>query len=130
MKINFLPVGHTHEDIDQLFSELRQNGCESLPSTRIRISRADITLITLGLLKAIEKSSTPNPKAVLLEGIWDIKGLLGSHVASMANHSKYLNFKFVNSSGKAEMFYRRFSDHPWEPKKKGLNLLSVRIRYH
>ena len=33
--MNFLPVGHTHEDIDQLFSKIsetiRHNGCESLP---------------------------------------------------------------------------------------------------
>jgi len=35
IQINFLPVGHTHEDIDQLFSsvarEIRQAGCDSIP---------------------------------------------------------------------------------------------------
>lgn len=35
VQINFLPVGHTHEDIDQLFSkignEIRRTGCESIP---------------------------------------------------------------------------------------------------
>ena len=35
VQINFLPVGHTHEDIDQVFSRvsdnLRQSGCESIP---------------------------------------------------------------------------------------------------
>ena len=35
VQINFLPVGHTHEDIDQPFSkigaEIRHSGCESLP---------------------------------------------------------------------------------------------------
>ena len=34
VKVNFLPVGHTHEDIDQLFSkistEIRRAGSESL----------------------------------------------------------------------------------------------------
>jgi len=29
VKINFLPVGHTHEDVDQLFSK-RRHGSESL----------------------------------------------------------------------------------------------------
>ena len=35
VKVNFLVVGHMHEDIDQLFSkvaeEIYAHGCESLP---------------------------------------------------------------------------------------------------
>ena len=35
VQLNFLPVGHTHEDIDQMFSRIsesiRQNGCETIP---------------------------------------------------------------------------------------------------
>lgn len=35
VQINFLPVGHIHEDIDQLFSKIsetiRHSGCESIP---------------------------------------------------------------------------------------------------
>lgn len=35
VKVNFLVVGHTHEDIDQLFSkvaeEINAHGCKSLP---------------------------------------------------------------------------------------------------
>ena len=35
VQIKFLPVGHTHEDVDQLFSkigeEIRKLGCESFP---------------------------------------------------------------------------------------------------
>ena len=35
VQVNFLPVGHTHEDVDQLFSkiaaELRRGGAESIP---------------------------------------------------------------------------------------------------
>ena len=34
VKVNFVPVGHTHEDVDQLFSKItahiRQNGAESM----------------------------------------------------------------------------------------------------
>ena len=37
--MNFLPVGHTHEDIDQLFSKvsqaIRRSGCESLPGLKL-----------------------------------------------------------------------------------------------
>lgn len=37
VQINFLPVDHTHEDIDQLFSkigdEIRHSGCEWIPGT-------------------------------------------------------------------------------------------------
>ena len=35
VQVNFLPVGHTHEDVDQLFSrigaEIKKSGIESLP---------------------------------------------------------------------------------------------------
>lgn len=35
VQVNFLPVGHTHEDVDQLFSkiatEIRRVGAESIP---------------------------------------------------------------------------------------------------
>lgn len=35
VQVNFLPVGHTHEDVDQLFSkisaELKRGGAESIP---------------------------------------------------------------------------------------------------
>lgn len=41
MKINFLPVGHTHEDVDQLFSkissEIKGIGSESLPGMRVLV---------------------------------------------------------------------------------------------
>ena len=37
--MNFLPVGHTHEDIDQLFSKIsvtiQRSGCESLPGVNL-----------------------------------------------------------------------------------------------
>ena len=36
MKLNFLPVGHTHEDVDQFFSKIspkiQQTGAETLQS--------------------------------------------------------------------------------------------------
>ena len=39
INVNFLPVGHTHEDVDQFFSrvaaQLRKSGAESIPGELI-----------------------------------------------------------------------------------------------
>ena len=73
-------------------------------------------MMLLDLLKAIECSSTPNPKIKLLEGIWDFKGMLSPQLKSMENHAKYLNFKIIpNKSGLAEIYYRHFCNEAWEP---------------
>ena len=39
VQMNFLPVGHTHEDVDQLFSKIgekiRKSGSESIPGMHL-----------------------------------------------------------------------------------------------
>ena len=52
VQINFLPVGHIHEDVDQLFSrigeKIRKSGCESLPgkATMLDVVQASMHILS------------------------------------------------------------------------------------
>ena len=82
-------------------------------------------------MKVITNSSTPAPKTTLLEGLWDYKSWVEPSLNPIKNHSKYLCFRFtLNSCGKAELHYKRFSDMPWKPEKDGSEILKVAIARH
>ena len=101
VKISFLMVGHTHEDVDQLFSRfsswLKHRNAESLPA----------------LLDGFEKSYTPSPTAIELENVFNYSSCLMDNIQDMSAHSKPHVFKFTrNSSGRAEVFYKKWSADP------------------
>ena len=134
MQINFLPVGHTHKEVDQLFSkigdEIRKCGSESVSGLLNKNYLQTIMLknwfLLLGLLQVIHQSSTPHPRTELLKGVWDIKEWITPFLNPLKGHSKYLVFRFtLDNNGEAELHYKRFSDNPWEPEGAGLKLLSV-----
>ena len=78
------------------------------------------------LLQVITRSSTPNPDSKLIDGVWDFKKWMEPYLGIIEKHSKYLVFRFtLNSSGKAELHYKRFSDHPWEPEKDEICVIEV-----
>jgi len=102
VQINFLPVGHTHEDIDQVFSKvsdnIRKNGCESIPGTiTVHIPPYTLCAVT-DLLGRINQSCKPNPISKLIEGVWDFKAWLKPMQGEMENHSKYHVFRFTKTS--------------------------------
>ena len=134
VQINFLPVGHIHEDVDQLFSrigdEIRTTGCESLTGKCALDHSIDNYYgfdLHAALLDLFARSSTPSPVATLISCVWDAKELLQPYLEPLEGHSRYAVFRFtLNSEGKSEMHYKASSDKPWEPKEAGLQLLSVR----
>ena len=80
----------------------------------------------LDLLQVITRSSSPNPQSQLLDGVWDFKKWMEPYLANIEKHSKYLAFRFtLNSSGNAELHYKRFSDGPWEPENAGKCVIQV-----
>ncbi|XP_028416665.1 uncharacterized protein LOC114540736 [Dendronephthya gigantea] len=103
IKGNFLPVGHTHEDIDALF------GCFSK-----HLKFLDVYTVN-DIRKAFEECcNKPYPESDCLSCIYDIKKLLDGHSEDLHNHVKPHCFKFVrNEKNKAVMYYRKWSDDEW-----------------
>ncbi|XP_064397846.1 uncharacterized protein LOC135344551 [Halichondria panicea] len=101
VRVNFLPVGHTHEDIDQLFSriskQLTLKGAESLPD----------------LQKQITQSSTPTPTVEVLNTISDVRSWLEPCIDGLNGHSLPHCFKFFLEDGKAVMYFRHWSSDAW-----------------
>ena len=104
VQINFLPVGHTHEDIDQLFSKIsetiRHNGCESLPGVYnfVEYQLATSFCILIDLLQKINGCYKPNPQSQLLDGVLDFKDWMKPFLGTVENHSKYHAFRFTKKS--------------------------------
>ncbi|XP_063438737.1 uncharacterized protein LOC134719703 [Mytilus trossulus] len=74
--LSFLPVGHTHEDVDAAFSRiaetLRRNDAETMPRL---------------------KEMLPNVKDI--EAIYDIRSWITSSLNDIRKHTKPLHYKFI-----------------------------------
>ena len=104
IKVSFLMVGHTHEDVDQMFSRY---------STYLR--RQDVFTMDC-LTSSFENCYTPSPTAVVLDEMPDVCRWLHTSIQDMAYHSKPHVFKFTrDSNGKAKMVIKKWStDTEWE----------------
>jgi len=106
VKINFLVVGHTHEDIDQYFSKisaaLGKSGCESLPGLYLQYRmKSNFSIIQcLDLMCSIQNSCKAKPDCELLDGIWDYKEWMKPFLGKIENHSKYHVFRFTKKQAK------------------------------
>ena len=88
--MSFLVVGHTHEDIDQMFScyarRLSKHDAKTLPE----------------LMEEIQASFSPSVKVKLLQSLFDVKGWMSGHVGDLTGHTPQHQFKIVrNKDGKA-----------------------------
>ncbi|XP_053403787.1 uncharacterized protein LOC123534087 [Mercenaria mercenaria] len=93
--LSFLPVGHTHEDIDAKFSYLadllRRNDTETLPA----------------LLHVL-------PNTIQTRGLFDIKQWLEPCINKVTNHSKPLHFKFCKmADSKVSFQFKSSSPKDW-----------------
>ncbi|XP_070569806.1 uncharacterized protein [Ptychodera flava] len=101
---HFLPVGHTHEDIDQLFS------CISKVLRKTNVySMADMERIITGCynVPVFVKQVTH---------VFDIKKWLTPHMSRcFRGQSKPLCFQFKKVNGQTRMRYRHYSTSVWRP---------------
>ena len=117
IKINFLPVGHTHEDIDQFFSRIspkvREIGAETLEG-KIYIELCSTylfnsTLHTHSEMQArIAESFSPTPK------VEQLKEWLTGHINEIHGHTMPLHFKLqADESGKAILYTKKWTTSEW-----------------
>ena len=118
--ISFLPVGHTHSDIDQAFS---------CTSRRLRSNNA----VTMeDLMHELRQSYTPEPSVSRLLHIANFSGLCKeqSSISNVENFSKYRYFRFfrcnhrsgrtMTDSGHGKMYFitacecKVFCNDQWE----------------
>lgn len=104
IKLNFLPVGHTHEEIDAFFG---------VYSKHLDLNDA----YTMDEMQEAMKNCIQNVKVLpfLLDAVYNIKEWLAPHAEQLHDHTQPKCFKFVrNAAGKCQMFYRNYSHMPWE----------------
>ena len=110
IKIGFLMVGHTHEDVDQVFSRF---------SSWLN-RHAAITLDKL--INGFSDSYTPKPRGYIVEHIFDITSWLTPYLNTMSMHSKPHQFKItLDESNRAVIHTKKWStDKEWTPCQSSL----------
>lgn len=102
--VHFLPVGHTHEDIDQMFS------CVA------RQLRTHNAFTMADLERQSSQSYKPSIKIVPVTMVQDVKCELSTHMAGgFTNHSKPLWFRFTKVQESTFMHYKLHVDDAWKP---------------
>ncbi|XP_071500356.1 uncharacterized protein [Diadema antillarum] len=99
VKLCFLMKGHTHEDIDQLFSRISTH-----------TSKHNIPTLS-SLLSHIPKSySKPNTTAERIHNIFNIRDWLQTHINRPSHHSHPHQFKITKVKGKAVIHTKKWSN--------------------
>ncbi|KAL3696502.1 hypothetical protein R1sor_010578 [Riccia sorocarpa] len=103
VQVNFLMVGHTHEDIDALFSKV---------SART-INKDVLTLPTL--MAEIWESEAMHPVPLLLEEVADYKSYVGGFLDKLEGHSQPIGFRFSMANNIPIYKLQSKVDGPWLP---------------
>ncbi|XP_074628853.1 uncharacterized protein LOC141886566 isoform X1 [Acropora palmata] len=104
IRVNFLPVGHTHEDIDAFFGVFSKF-----------LDKCDVYVVE-DLLQALSSCmSNPSPQPYQMAVVYDIRSWVEDYAEELHAHTVPKCFKFkCNDAGKAEMYYRNWSHEEWQ----------------
>ncbi|KAL3682798.1 hypothetical protein R1sor_000820 [Riccia sorocarpa] len=103
--VNFLMVGHTHEDVDVLFSKVSAQ----------TINKDVLTLPAL--MAEIWDSETMHPVPLLLEEVADYKSYVDNFLGPLVDHSQPLGFRF-SMANNVPIYRCLFTvDGPWWPEE-------------
>lgn len=104
IQLSFLYVGHTHEDVDQVFSTI---------TDRLKYKEVQTFPQLLRIL----------PNALELRGLFDIKKWIEKYIIDLKDHSKPGSFRFkrnIKCPDKIDLFYRKNSNHAWRLLPSGM----------
>ena len=109
-------VGHTHENIDQMFSFVAR-----------RLAKNDAH--TLEALKdQIKVSYTPSVLVEELSFVFEVKAWMENSMNYISGHIHQAVFKIQNDNGTSKLFYEKWSTSPvWRP-DGGIRLISPILR--
>ncbi|KAL3682625.1 hypothetical protein R1sor_000647 [Riccia sorocarpa] len=103
VEVNFLLVGHTHEDVDALFSKV---------SART-INKDVITLPAL--MAEVWDSEAMHPVPMLLEEVADYKTYANECLKPLIGHSQPIGFRFSMADNVPVYKTQKDVDGPWTP---------------
>ncbi|KAL3688706.1 hypothetical protein R1sor_015015 [Riccia sorocarpa] len=105
VEVNFLMVGHTHEDVDELFSKVSAQ----------TINKDVLTLPAL--MAEIWDSETMHPVPLLLEEVAHYKSYVDNFLGPLVGHSQPLGFRF-SMANNVPIYRCLFTvDGPWWPEE-------------
>ncbi|VDI31378.1 Hypothetical predicted protein [Mytilus galloprovincialis] len=102
IQLSFLYVGHTHEDIDQMFSvfadRLRHTDATTLPELHQHVYNAQE-----------------------LNGCYNVSGWLDPCIAGVKSHSKsnIFRYRYDEANKLVNVYYRKNSEQPWKTLRRG-----------
>jgi len=112
IKLSFLPVGHTHEDVDQMFSRFS-----------LYLEKHD-AVTPQELVAALKASYTPTPRVCEIMETYDIKTLFLPHLEDIHGHTGPHHFRFRLVGEEVEFKYKNWSaDKEWLPVSENLHIL-------
>ena len=106
-------VGHTHENIDQMFSCVAR-----------RLAKNDAHTLE-ALKEQIKVSYTPPVLVEELSSLFEIKAWMENSINNISGHVHQRVFKIQNNNGNSKLFYKKWSTSPvWLP-DGGISLIST-----
>ena len=105
IKMSFLPVGHTHEDIDQAFSRI---------AVHLNCNDAiDMNEFVQAIRKSFKKDGNP-PEVSIIGAAFDFKNFLKDRLPDLLKWTDNLCYRFAKSpiTDKVELHYKCFGNSP------------------
>ena len=113
--IDFLIVGHTGNEVDQLFSIL---------TTEFKSS--DMLDVESLKSKILNSPIKPKPVVESMMYTWDWKETIETHLNPLQHHSFFNSFKFSKESGHTRLRYKKLPQSPEYGPVEGIQLFSTR----